>query len=148
MKNYLMFVMLLMVSVPLFAGGNHKAKSVNNHKAKSIVYDEMEWQELTPGISVASLWKDEKTNDTGFLMKVAPGFKGIAHGHSNTYQGVTIQGTWEHILNDGTEFILPKGSYALQPGKDIHSDNCVSEVPCILLIHLADGYDFFPAEDQ
>ncbi len=138
MKYYSLFVMLFLASLPTFAD--------DSLKAKSIVFNEMAWKELAAGITITPLWKDEKTRDTGFLMKVIPDFKGVAHGHNNAYQGVTVQGTWVHIITDGTKYTLPKGSFAHQPAKAIHSDNCISDIPCIILIHMDGDYDFFPAK--
>ncbi len=98
---------------------------------------------FAPGISISPLWEDKITKDTGLLMKFASGFVGIKHGHSNSYQGITVQGTWLHIDTDGTKHVLPKGSYADQPAKAIHSDQCVSEDACIIFIHMDGKYDFF-----
>ncbi len=138
MKYYILLAMLIAPSLP--------AAAEDRHMPKGVVFDEMAWEELAPGITVAQLWKDEKSKDTGFLMKVVPGFEGIGHGHTNAYQGITIQGTWVHTVADGTEYTLPKGSFAHQPALESHSDNCVSDVPCILLIHMAGDYDFFPTK--
>ena len=112
-------------------------------KVTSINANDVAWKELAPGISISPLWQDKNGNDTGLFLKLAPGYVGIKHGHSNAYNGVTVQGTWEHVDDDGTKHILPAGSYTHQPAKEFHSDNCTSDEACILFIHLAGKYDFF-----
>lgn len=133
-------IICILVLMPFLAFADEEIK------VTSKTADSMDWKELASGISITPLWKDEKTKDTGFLMKFVAGFVGIDHGHTNAYQGITVQGTWVHIDTDGTKHTLPKGSFAHQPAKTIHSDQCISKKPCIIFIHMDGDYDFFLAK--
>jgi anti-sigma factor ChrR (cupin superfamily) len=107
---------------------------------------DMAWQPLGPGIEMTPLWQNADKSDMALLLRLAPGYVGIVHGHNTGYNGVTVQGTWVHVEADGTEYVLPVGSAAYQAPLLPHSDNCISEDPCILLIHLEGEYDFFIPE--
>ena len=107
---------------------------------------DLAWHELGPGIEMVPLWQNEDKSDTAVLLRLAPGFQGIVHGHNTAYQGLVVQGTWEHVEADGTAYALPAGSLYLQEALAPHSDNCISEEPCMLMIHLEGEYDFFIPE--
>lgn len=138
MKKQIATCVLLAATLPTLAFAGNSANST--------LAADMEWIELGPGLSMTQLWQDQDTKDTGLLLKFAPGFKGISHGHSNAYHGVTLQGTWVHVDSDGTRHDLPAGSVAFQPAHDLHSDECISEEECIVLFHLDAEYDFFLPE--
>ncbi len=134
MKNY---AALLVLALPTLAAAA---------PADYMPAANMAWHALGPGIEMTQLWQTEDKSDTAVLLRLEPGFQGIVHGHNTGYNGLVVQGVWEHIEADGTAYQLPAGSLYYQDAIAPHSDNCVSEEPCMLMIHLEGEYDFFIPE--
>jgi hypothetical protein len=98
-----------------------------------VSFDDVEWRELAPGVKMGVLWGDPSVGPHGFLIRFMDG--GGMHFHPSDYWGVTIKGTWVHILDDGTEMLLPPGSYTFQPKDDVHADRCIGDEECVIYIH-------------
>ncbi|MRI35177.1 hypothetical protein EOPP23_19605 [Endozoicomonas sp. OPT23] len=112
---------------------------------KMLATNEIQWQQLgeTP-IEYAVIWGDREAGANGTYLKLPSGFEVGVHGHSHNYNGVTIQGVWEHKF-EGEWKQLPPGSYVSQKGGELHNDRCTSKEDCILLIQQDDHSDaFFP----
>ncbi|CAA0110865.1 Uncharacterised protein [BD1-7 clade bacterium] len=114
--------------------------------SKMIAYNDIQWQQLgnTP-MQFAVMWGDREHGANGTYLKLPAGFETGVHGHSHDYNGITLQGTWEHKI-DGQWQRLPPGSYVSQVGGEFHNDRCTGKVDCVLLIQQDQHSDvLFPA---
>jgi len=114
---------------------------------------DMKWGPMDPSNAeqspqIAPLWGDMTKEANGFLIKVKPGSKGMAHTHSGGYHGVTIAGAPNHLQDgDKKPVPLPPGSYWFEPGGVTHNSQCLGKDECFGLVHFNDGKaDFAPAE--
>lgn len=95
------------------------------------------------------LWGDMKKGPAGVLGKFAAGAKTPPHWHTADYKAVLIQGTWIHADKDGqTSPQLQPGSYFMQPGKAVHTDECASTTDCLVYIDVNGPFDFHPEGEK
>jgi hypothetical protein len=133
---------LMLVALASYAVGVAQGKAVNMPVAS------IKWVPYAPGnpLQVAQLWGDRTKGDYGMLLKMPAGFEAGRHSHTGDYHGLAVQGTWVHT-NDGSKPVeLAPGSYVLQPGKQVHNDNCKGTSDCIILVHQHAAGDFIPAK--
>ncbi len=113
----------------------------------AVAVDKLNWVPFgdTPA-QLAVLWGDLESDEYAMFLKLPPGFTPGPHSHTATYHGVTVQGVWTHIFGDDDVRSLPTGSYAMQPGKELHNDACAGPDECILFIHQHEAFDFIAPE--
>ncbi|MBV0911656.1 cupin domain-containing protein [Anianabacter salinae] len=99
-----------------------------------VMADDIAWQDVVPGIQLALGWGDLEAGDDIWLIRMEPGAALPSHAHTNDYWGMTVQGTWVHIHEDGSETATTVGDYALVEGGVFHADRCDGDVPCIGLL--------------
>jgi len=100
-----------------------------------VMFDDIAWQEIgIPGVQLALAWGNPKAGDDIWLFRMEPGSSLPSHAHTNDYWGLTIQGTWVHIHEDGSETSSTSGDFALVEGGVFHADRCDGEVTCIGLL--------------
>lgn len=97
-------------------------------------FENIEWTAIegTP-MALSILWGDRDTGPYAMYLKMPGGFVVPEHAHTYAYEGVTIQGDWQHSFAGDTK-VLPVGSRVVQPGNAFHGDACVSEEECVLFI--------------
>jgi anti-sigma factor ChrR (cupin superfamily) len=96
--------------------------------------ENIEWTAIegTP-MALSILWGDRDTGPYAMYLKMPGGFVVPEHAHTYAYEGITIQGDWQHNFAGDTK-VLPVGSRVVQPGNAFHGDACVSEEECVLFI--------------
>ncbi len=116
-------------------------------KGSMTAFDEIQWQPLGESpIEFAVMWGDRSKGANGTYLKLPAGLETGSHGHTHDYNGITLQGVWEHEMN-GVWKKLPVGSHVHQIGKAFHNDRCAGPEACVLLIQQADKGDvFFPEQ--
>ena len=118
--------------------GNHS----EDHLVRS---SDIAWQEVIPGIELALGWGSPDAGDDIWLIRMAPGAALPSHAHTNDYWGMTVQGTWVHIHEDGSETATTPRDYAFVEGGVFHGDRCDGDVPCIGLLDFDGARDaIFP----
>jgi hypothetical protein len=106
-----------------------------NHSENHLVMSsDIAWQEVIPGIQLALGWGNPDAGDDIWLIRMEPGAALPSHAHTNDYWGMTIQGMWVHIHEDGSETATGFGDYAFVEGGVFHADRCDGDVPCIGLL--------------
>ncbi|HET6282183.1 MAG TPA: DUF4437 domain-containing protein [Polyangia bacterium] len=143
-KRALGVLVLAAVAALSYAAGAAKGKAAVN-----MSISEMTWTPLMPGgpLNIAKLWGDRDKGEYGMLLKIPAGFESGMHGHTLDYHAVLTQGTWVHT-NEGEDHPkeLAPGSYVMQPGKQMHNDQCKGTQECITFIHQHGKGDFIPAK--
>jgi quercetin dioxygenase-like cupin family protein len=116
------------------------------HTGSMTAFNEIEWQPLgeTP-IQFSVLWGDRNQGENGTYLKLPAGLETGSHAHTHSYNGVTLQGIWQHEI-DGQWKTLPVGSHVHQPGNAFHNDRCVGPTACVLLIQQDHKSDLLLAE--
>lgn len=107
----------------------------NSHKDDPIVFaGDIAWQDVIPGVQLALGWGDPAAGDDIWLIRMEPGAALPTHAHTNDYWGMTVQGTWVHVHEDGSETATVAADYAFVEGDVLHGDRCDGDVPCIGLL--------------
>lgn len=98
-------------------------------------FDDIQWTAIegTP-MSLSILWGDRDSGPYAMYLKMPGGFAVPDHAHTYAYEGITIQGEWQHSFAGETKD-LPVGSRVTQPGNAFHGDACVSVEDCVLFIY-------------
>lgn len=110
-----------------------------------VLSGDIAWQEVIPGVELALGWGDPEAGDDIWLIRMAPGANLPSHAHTNDYWGMTIQGTWVHVHEDGSESATTPGDYAFVEGGVFHGDRCDGDVACIGLLDFDGARDaIFP----
>lgn len=140
---------LYLALVLVVAAASYVAGAAQGGKPVNLPVSALKWQPAAPNspLQIAMLWGDRsKPGEYGMLLKMPAGSEAGRHSHTADYHGVAIQGTWVHTNDGAPPRELPPGSYALQPGKQVHNDVCKGTTECILLIHQHAAGDFIPAK--
>ena len=93
-------------------------------------FDDIQWSPM----EVSILWGSRDTGPYAMYLKMPGGFEVPEHAHTYAYEGITIQGDWQHSFA-GESKVLPAGSRVVQPGNAFHGDACVSTQECVLFIY-------------
>ncbi|PVZ71766.1 cupin domain-containing protein [Pelagibaculum spongiae] len=125
---------LLLTSLAITLALSVSSVSAHQTKGQMISAKEIPWSKLgnTP-IDFSVLWGDRAIGANGTYLRLPAGFETGSHAHTHDYNGITIQGVWEHKIGSKWKR-LPVGSYVFQPGKEFHNDRCKGPEACILLI--------------
>ncbi len=101
-----------------FAAGISYAAS----KAKEAVApaEKMQFKQVLPGVSKATLWGDDTKGAYGTMTRFAPGTNNPLHSHQNDLKLVVIEGAYIYGTENG-ETRLGRGSYILIPGGKQHT---------------------------
>jgi hypothetical protein len=144
-KYALMGLALVAVASLSYAAGAAKGKAPVN-----MPFSEMKWEPMGPNMpQIVKLWGDRaKGGEYAMLLKLPAGADAGMHAHTLDYHAVNVQGTWVHTNEGDTS--PPKelgvGSYVMQPGKQMHNDQCKGKVDCIIFVHQHGKGDFIPAK--
>ena len=97
-------------------------------------FENIQWTPIegTP-MELSILWGNRDTGPYAMYLKMPAGFVVPEHAHSYAYEGLTIQGEWQHNFAGDTK-VLPVGSHVVQPGNAFHGDACVGTEDCVLFI--------------
>lgn len=121
---------LALLFAALMLGG--AAFSADDEGFVRISPEELEWEELAPGLSVAVLEGDPSAE--GFYIiraKFAPGVFSEPHFHPNDRFVTVIEGTWwtgiGSVWDKENSVPLGPGSYMKHPGGAAHYDGSLGE---------------------
>ena len=137
------------LGVALLMAASYAAGAVQTKQPRNVPIGDLKWEPFAPGtpLQVAVLWGNrQKGPEYGMLLKLPAGFDSGMHSHTADYHAVSVQGTWVHTNEGGAARELPPGSYALQPGKQDHSDSCKGTTDCILFVHQHAPGDVLPGQ--
>jgi len=78
-------------------------------------------------------------------LKFKAGFPGAPHTHTQSYDGIVIQGQYQHWETADKEIsLLPIGTPFWQAGGAAHDDACGLGEDCISYFRIDSGFDYFP----
>ena len=119
-------------------------------EGKSITaYEDLEFGPLGEGspVEAALLWGNPETGPAAVLVRFPEGFEEPFHSHSSTYHAVLVKGEFKSRSKDDPEPIsCGPGSYAVQPGGDVHAEVNAGEGEMVALVYFEGPVDFVPAE--
>ena len=109
-------------------------------------YEDLQFAPLAEGspVEVAILWGNPETGPAAVMVRFPEGYQEPWHSHTTTYHSVLIKGAFQsRSKNEHTE---PKtygpGSYAVQPGGDVHSEVNAGAGELVALVYFDGPVDF------
>jgi uncharacterized RmlC-like cupin family protein len=109
---------------------------------------DLQWTEMSPGISFAPAYGDWATEAHGKFVRFAPGTAAGMHTHTAGYSALIVSGSFTNEYQGDAERVpMPAGSFWFTPGGVPHSNACLSEEPCILYTPSPAAFDFAPVEE-
>lgn len=125
---------LLLATAAVFALATGAFADDAVHASPHVALGDVEWLDAPiPGVQLALAWGEDATG-AAWLFKIDPGVELPMHIHTHDYWGLTIQGNWVHVHQDGSETATGPGDYALVRGGDVHADKCDDVTPCVGLL--------------
>ena len=109
--------------------------------------EEIQWQEIVPGVEFGPVFGDFATETHGKLVRFAPGVASPPHVHTHEYWAVVIQGSVTNPFagEEDPPEMGPGDSWYVGGGVE-HVTACVSEEPCLLYAHMDDLWDLTVVE--
>jgi len=97
-------------------------------------------------VFLAWVWGDAQSSDpSGFFLKFKAGFPGAPHTHTESYNGVVVQGQYTHWeVSDEQISLMPIGTPFWQAGDAVHDDACEAGEDCISYFRIDGQFDYFP----
>ncbi len=95
------------------------------------------------GPEVAVVHGDPQAGPATIFMRFPAGFQSGMHTHSADYDGVVASGAYQHGV-EGALTDLGPGSVWTQPGGEPHTDVCVDEAGCVVVLSFDGAMDFMP----
>ena len=150
-RNFLTFVITLVLPAPLLAqgGGQTKANTSAKNAASRLVVmpaDNMKWTDLdpkgAPGVKVTDLWGNHAKGAFGALFKLPAGFAVPLHKHTYDMKVVILSGTYIQAPEGKPEFRIGPGSYFMQPGGNYrHVTSCDPSSECVFFVESKGAFD-------
>ncbi len=114
-------IMSVGIVLAAFAFGWLGAMAAQDKKEVKIVDSaKVEFKELAPGASIATLWGDPNLGASGNFVKFEPGAKFDMHTHTSDMRLVVLKGAYVYKPEKGEERRISAGQYISLPGGDRH----------------------------
>jgi quercetin dioxygenase-like cupin family protein len=113
-------------------------------------FEDLEFGPIAEGspVSAALLWGNPEVGPAAVLVRFPEGFEEPFHSHSSTYHSVLVKGEFlsrDRDNPDNTRSYGP-GSYAVQPGGEIHAEVNAGTGEMVALVYFEGPIDFQLAE--
>lgn len=112
-----------------------------------VAHEDLEWVEVVPGISFAAAYGQWDREAHGKFIRFEPGASAPLHRHSSAYRGVIIRGRLTNPYPGGQAVEMGPGDYWHVPAGMAHSNECVSEEPCLFFTYGDAPWDITMVED-
>lgn len=124
-------------------------RSARGIEAKTIPAKDIPWWEVpnTYGnVKLAWVWGErEAAQPSGFFLWFKAGFPGFPHTHTESYNGMVVQGGYKHWeIGEKNVPVLPAGSTFWQKGGAPHDDSCEAGQDCIAYFRIDGKFDIQP----
>jgi len=115
----------------------------------AILASDIPWADVpnTGGtVKLARVWGEKETPEpSGFFLKFAAGFPGFPHIHTESYEGLVIQGRPKHWeIGEKNVPVTPAGSSFWQTGGAAHDDSCETGDDCVMYFRIHGKFDVQP----
>ena len=112
-----------------------------------IVLEDLEWVEIVPGVDFAAVYGAWTEGAHAKFARFAPGMAVPLHRHANEYHGVVVQGEFTNPYPGQQAVVMRPGDYWRVPAGMAHSNECVSDDPCLIFTYGDAPWDVEMVED-
>jgi anti-sigma factor ChrR (cupin superfamily) len=135
MRNAMRIGGLSAAVVASFLGGS-LVRGAGEEKAKAPVIlkaDSLEFKEVEPGASMATLWGNTEKGPFGAFTRFKPGFKCGLHTHSSDLRIIVIEGAYVLATAVGEKRVVA-GNYLYEPAGYEHSSSGDAKTGCLFYV--------------
>lgn len=100
-----------------------------------IAHEDLEWVEIIPGVEFAAVYGEWAEGAHAKFARIAPGMVIPLHTHTHAYHGVVVQGEFTNPYPGGEGVVMGPGDYWYVPGGMGHTNDCVSDEPCLIFTY-------------
>jgi quercetin dioxygenase-like cupin family protein len=115
------------------AGGQEVARAPE--PAAHVAQERLEWVEIIPGADFAAVYGQWTEGPHAKFARFAPGMAVPLHRHTNEYHGVVVQGEFTNPFPGQQAVVMRPGDYWRVPARMAHSNECVSNEPCLIFTY-------------
>jgi quercetin dioxygenase-like cupin family protein len=115
------------------------------HKEVVMTADQMQFKEVMPGVSKATLWGDPAKGSYAAITRFSKGFKTPMHHHSRNVKLVVISGTFVYDSGSGEQRLGP-GSYLFETKGVKHTSGAGDDADCVFMEELDGPFDMIEAK--
>jgi len=142
-------VYLAAILAALFVLSFYANVSIAEDKPAVVTFDQIEWVEIAPFVSMSSVNGDMMNGAHGTVGKFTPNSASPLHTHTGAYHGVVVSGVMTNPFGDEKDPPkLTPGSYWYVPAGAEHVTACVSDTPCVFYFYSDGKFDFIPVAEQ
>lgn len=127
------------------AGGQEVARAPG--LATQITQEDLEWVEIVPGVDFAAVQGQWAEGAHAKFARFAPHMAVPVHRHTNAYHGVVVQGEFTNPYPGQQAVVMRPGDYWRVPAGMAHSNECVSDDPCLIFTYGDAPWDVEMVED-
>jgi quercetin dioxygenase-like cupin family protein len=133
----------------LFVVAFYASVSAAEDKPAVVTFEQLEWVEIAPFISMSSVNGDMGTGAHGTVGKFKPNSATPPHTHTGAYHAVVVSGAMTNPFGDEKDPPkLTPGSYWYVPAGAEHVTACVSDTPCVFYFYSDGKFDFIPVAEK
>lgn len=109
---------------------------------------DLEWRQVSPGISAMPAWGDMDTGPSARFVRFDPGAAHTLHNHTAGFHGLLVAGSFTNVYQgDPNPVPMTPGSYWFTPPGMPHANTCVSAEPCVIYGQFTGPFDSVPVEE-
>jgi quercetin dioxygenase-like cupin family protein len=110
-------------------------------------YEDLQFAPLAEGspVELALLWGNPETGPAAVMVRFPEGYQEPWHSHSSTYHSVLVKGEFQTKAKEGDmeiSKICGPGSYAVQPGVDVHAEVNAGTGELVAFVYFDGPVDF------
>ena len=110
-------------------------------------YDDLQFVPLAEGspAEIAMLWGNPETGPAAVMVRFPEGYQEPWHSHTSTYHSVLIKGEFQTRSRGAgipVSDTYGPGSYAVQPGGDVHAEVNAGAGELVALVYFDGPVDF------
>jgi quercetin dioxygenase-like cupin family protein len=141
MRNPILFLAAVMLG--LFVAGGAVAQEIarETDAPAPIAQEDLEWVEIIPGVAFAAAYGRWTEGAHGKFVRFDPGVSAPMHRHNSAYRGVVVQGELTNPYPGEEVVVMRPGDFWRVPADMAHSNECVSDEPCVFFTYGEAAWD-------
>lgn len=103
--------------------------------AALITQQDLAWVEIIPGVDFAAVHGEWAEGAHAKFARFAPSMAAPLHTHTHAYHGVVVQGEFTNPYTGEQRAVMRSGDYWYVAAGMAHSNECVSDEPCVFFTY-------------
>lgn len=136
MRARILLLIAVFVGIGSLAATEAIGQEVASDGAAALVtQQDLAWVEIIPGVDFAAVYGDWAEGAHAKFARFAPGMVAPLHTHTHAYHGVVVHGELTNPYPGEEGVVMRSGDYWYVPAGVAHSNECVSDEPCVFFTY-------------